>query len=154
MEIFELRYFLGVAKHENIHKASEELGISPGSLSKAVTRLEEELQVKLFERIGRNIQLTDHGYVLKARASQIVQLESAAKLEITGTEGQISVNIAGPEVLLAKFGVEFTQTVRARFSNAIFEFIACSEDEAMDKIRKIEAHVAIITQDSSGEFKV
>ncbi|MGZ3790343.1 MAG: hypothetical protein ACXVLQ_17555, partial [Bacteriovorax sp.] len=59
-----------------------------------------------------------------------------------------------PEVLLAKFGVEFTQTVRARFSNAIFEFIACSEDEAMDKIRKIEAHVAIITQDSSGEFKV
>ncbi len=123
-------------------------------MSKAVTRLEEELQVKLFERIGRNIKLTDHGYILKARASQIVQLESATKLEITGAEGQISVNIAGPEVLLAKFGTEFIQTVRARYSNAAFEFIVCSEDEAMDKISKREAHFAIITQDSSSEFKV
>ena len=149
-----MRYFLGVARHENIHRASKDLGISPGSLSKAVSRLEEELQVKLFERIGRNIKLTDHGQVLKARASQIVQLESAAKLEISGTEGQISVNIAGPEVLLAKFGVEFTQTIRARYSNAIFEFIACTEEDAMDKIRKREAHFAFITQDSSSEFKV
>lgn len=153
MEIFELRYYLGVARHENIHKASEELGISPASLSKAVSRLEEELQVKLFERIGRNIKLTDHGHVLKARASQIVQLESAAKLEISGTEGQITINIAGPEVLLAKFGVEFTQTIRTRFSNAVFEFIACTENEAMDKIRKREAHFALITQDSSSEYK-
>lgn len=154
MEIFELRYFLGVAKHENIHKASKELGISPGSLSKAIFRLEDELQVKLFERVGRNIKLSDHGYVLKARASQIVQLESAARLEIAGTEGQITVNIAGPEVLLAKFGVEFTQKVRDKFSNAVFEFIACTEDEAIDKIRKREAHFAIITQESSSEFKV
>ncbi|MBC7540984.1 MAG: LysR family transcriptional regulator [Bacteriovorax sp.] len=151
--MFELRYFLGVAKYENIHKASKELGISPGSLSKAVSRLEEELKVKLFERIGRNIKLTDHGLVLKARASQIVQIESATKLEISGTEGQITVNIAGPEVLLAKFGVEFTQTVREKYSNAIFEFIACTDDEAMDKIRKREAHFAIITLDSSSEFK-
>ncbi|MGZ3790517.1 MAG: LysR family transcriptional regulator [Bacteriovorax sp.] len=148
-----MRYFLGVAKHENVHRASIDLGISPGSLSKAISRLEEELQVKLFERLGRNIKLTDHGHVLKARASQIVQLESAAKLEISGSVGQISVNIAGPEVLLAKFGVEFTHAVRAKFSNAVFEFITCSEDEAMDKIRAREAHFAFITQDSSSEFK-
>lgn len=154
MEIFELRYFLGIARYENIHKASTELGVSPGSLSKAVSRLEDELQVKLFERVGRNIKLTDYGHLLKARASQIVQLESAAKLEISGAEGQITVNIAGPEVLLAKFGVEFTQTVREKFTNAVFEFIACTEDEAMDKVRKREAHFAIITQDSSNEFKV
>lgn len=153
MEIFELRYFLGVAKHENIHHASEDLGISPSSLSKAITRLEEELQVKLFERIGRNIKLTDHGHILKDRASQIVQLESAAKLEISGAEGQITVNIAGPEVLLAKFGVEFTEIVKVRFSKVIFEFIACTEGEAMDKVRKRETHFAIITQDSSDEFK-
>jgi DNA-binding transcriptional LysR family regulator len=154
MEIFELRYFLGIAKFENIHKASVELAVSPGSLSKAVSRLEEELQVKLFERVGRNIKLTDHGHLLKSRASQIVQLESAAKLEISGAEGQITVNIAGPEVLLAKFGVEFTQLVREKFSNACFEFIACTEDEAMNKVQKREAHFAIITQDSSSEFKV
>jgi LysR family transcriptional activator of glutamate synthase operon len=153
MEIFELRYFLGVAKYENIHKASVELGVSPGSLSKAVARIEEELQVKLFLRIGRNIKLTDHGHVLKIRASQIVQLETAAKLEISGSEGQIAVLIAGSEVLLSKFGVEFIEIVRVKYPNATFEFISCTEEEAMNKVQNREAHFAIISQDSSSDFK-
>jgi LysR family transcriptional activator of glutamate synthase operon len=153
MEIFELRYFLGVAKHENIHKASAELNISVGSLSKAISRLEEELQVKLFERIGRNIQLTSHGQVLKVRASLIVQLESAAKIELSGSEGQLSIKIAGPEVLLAKFGVEYTQTIRKKYSNATFDFVSCTEEEAVDKVRKREAHFALVSQDVTNEFK-
>jgi LysR family transcriptional activator of glutamate synthase operon len=153
MEIFELRYFLGVAKHENIHKASIELNISVGSLSKAISRLEEELQVKLFERIGRNIQLTSHGQVLKVRASLIVQLESAAKIELSGSEGQLSIKIAGPEVLLAKFGVEHTQTIRKKYLNATFDFVSCTEEEAVDKVRKREAHFALVSQDVTNEFK-
>jgi len=152
MEIFELRYFLGIAKHENIHKASIELSISPGSLSKTIARLEEELQVKLFERIGRNIKLTESGLKLKARASQIVQLESAAVFELRGNDGQLNISVAGPEVLLVKFGVEFTQKARQLYPKAHFDFIVCTELEAMDKVKKREAHFAFITEDSSDEF--
>jgi DNA-binding transcriptional LysR family regulator len=153
MEIFELKYFVGVAKLENIHKASVELGVSPGSLSKAIARLEAELQVKLFERAGRNIKLTDHGHILKLRASQIILLEEAAKFEMAGRDGRISVIIAGPEVLIAKFGIELSQKIKKRFENTVFEFIACTEDEAMNKVKNREAHFAVITQDSTSDFK-
>lgn len=147
MEIFELRYFLEVAKHENIHRASERLLVSPGSLSKAITRIEDELKTKLFSRNGRNILLTDHGVLLKLRASQIVQLEESARIEIAGHHGKIQVVIAGPEVLLAKMGMELSETLFKRHPGAMFEFQSCDDDAAIKKIANGEAHLALVTGD-------
>ena len=58
MEIFELGYFMAVAKIENVNKAAEDIHISAGSLSKAIARLEAELQTPLFFKSGRGIRLT------------------------------------------------------------------------------------------------
>ena len=145
MEIFELRYFLGVAKTENIHRASENLNISPGSLSKAITRLEEELLIKLFHREGRNIKLTDQGRLLQKRASEIVQMEESTKLEITGHKGLIQIVIAGPEVLLSKMGVTLSQTIKKKYPLALFEFQASDDEFAIEKVLRGEAHLAIVT---------
>ena len=66
-----LIYFKKVAECEHLTRASEELFISPSALSKAIANLEEELGIVLFEKSGRNIQLTRYGkmfynYVVKA----------------------------------------------------------------------------------------
>lgn len=147
METFELRYFLGVARSENIHTASEELHVSPGSLSKAITRLEEELSVKLFSREGRNIRLTDHGRLLQKRASEIVQLEESARLELAGVKGSIQVIISGSEVLLGHWGVEFTQKIKTKYPLSSFEFQASNDVEAIEKVKLGEAHLAFVTSD-------
>lgn len=147
MEIFELRYFLGVARYENIHRASEKLNVSPGSLSKAITRLEDELAIKLFNREGRNIKLTDQGRLLQRRASEIVQLEESTKLEIVGLQGTLQVVIAGPEILLSKMGVAFSQTLKKKYPLAVFEFHATDDETALEQVSRGEAHLAIVTCD-------
>lgn len=147
MEIFELRYFLGVARHENIHRASEKLNVSPGSLSKAITRLEEELSIKLFHREGRNIKLTDQGRLLQRRASEIVQLEESAKIEVAGLQGSIQIVIAGPEILLSKMGVSFSQMIKKKYPLAFFEFHATDDETALEQVIRGEAHLAIVTAD-------
>src|SRR3954468_674100 len=114
METFELRYFLDVARYENIHRASERLRISPGSLSKAIGRLQCELSVKLFSREGRNIRLTDHGRLLQLRASEIIQREEAAKIEIAGHLGSFQAVLTGPEVLLSRMGISISAEIRKR----------------------------------------
>lgn len=152
MEIFELRYFLEVAKFENIHRASQSLRISPGSLSKAVARIEDELKTKLFSREGRNIRLTDHGKLLKSRAAFIVQLEESARMEISGHEGQIRVLIAGPEVLLSKMGLQMTSEIQKRHPQARFEFQACDEDRALEAVTLGEVHLALVTGEVGGEL--
>lgn len=148
MEIFELRYFLGVAAQENIHRASEKLNVSPASLSKAISRLEGQLAVKLFSRDGRNIKLTDHGRLLQKRASEIIQLEESASLELSGHLGTIQVVIAGPEILLSQMGIELTQQILKKYPLAKFDYIAADDEAAVDLVTRGQAHLAIITDDT------
>lgn len=147
MEMFELRYFLGVAAVENIHKASEKLNVSPASLSKAITRLEDELTIKLFSREGRNIRLTDQGRYLQKKASEIIQLEEAIKIELKGHTGTLQVIIAGPEILLSQFGLKLTSDIKKIYPLAQFEYLETSDEAAIDKVMKGEAHFAIISSD-------
>ena len=154
MEIFELRYFLGVARYENIHRASEKLNISPGSLSKAITRLEDELSVKLFSREGRNIKLTDQGRLLQRRGSEIIQLEESAKLEVTGFLGSIQIVISGPEILLSNMGVSLCQSIKKKFPLAIFEFHSTDDENALEQVIRGEAHLAIVTADIPAQKKL
>lgn len=147
METFELHYFLGVAKYENIHRASERLNVSPGSLSKAITRIEGELGVKLFTREGRNIRLTDQGRHLQLRASQIIQLEEATKVEILGHQNQLQVVISGPEVFLSRFGISVTQELKKKYPRSLIEYHACDEKKALDEVAIGDAHLAIVSSD-------
>lgn len=148
-----MRYFLGVARTQNIHKASEELHVSPGSLSKAIARLEEELQVKLFSREGRNIRLTEQGKFLQRRASEIIQLEESTRLELTGILGAIQIQIAGAEILLANWGLDFCEVVKSNYPLAQFEFQVSDDKIAIERVARGEAHIAIVTANvSAGEL--
>lgn len=59
-----LNYFLIAARHLNFSEAADELFINYSTLSKAMSRLEAQLDVKLFEKNGRHIKLTKYGKIL------------------------------------------------------------------------------------------
>lgn len=147
METFELRYFLEVARNENIHRASEKTRVSPASLSKAVSRLEEELSVKLFTREGRHIKLTDQGRLLQRRAAEIVRLEESARIEIGGHQGSLQITVAGPEILLSKMGLTLTATIKKKFPRSTFEYHATDDETALEQVLRGEAHIALVTSD-------
>lgn len=61
MNLQQLEYFKTIAQTENFTTASNLLSVSQPALSKAISKLEEELEVPLFEKNGRNIKLTRFG---------------------------------------------------------------------------------------------
>ncbi len=71
MELQQLKYFLAVAQNEQINKTAQELMITPSAISVSITKLESELGVKLFEKVGRNIVITEQG---KLYAKQIKEV--------------------------------------------------------------------------------
>lgn len=79
MEIRTLRYFLAVAREENMTKAAALLHVTQPTLSKALRSLEEELGKKLFKRHSFSISLTDEGILLRDRAEDLVSM--ADKIE-------------------------------------------------------------------------
>ncbi|MBQ3334541.1 MAG: LysR family transcriptional regulator [Eubacteriaceae bacterium] len=74
MEIRTLRYFLAVAREENMTRAAEQLHVTQPTLSKALKQLENELGKKLFIRHSFNIELTDEGMLLRKRAADLIDM--------------------------------------------------------------------------------
>lgn len=99
MELRVLRYFLAVAREENITAAAERLYLSQPTLSKQLMELESELGVKLFIRGSRKITLTEEGMFLRKRAQEIVDLadKTEAEFQSGGTDTSGEVFIGGGE---------------------------------------------------------
>lgn len=74
MEFRTLKYFLTVAREENITRAAALLHLTQPTLSRQLMQLEEELGVKLFRRSQHHIVLTEAGMLLRRRAQEIVEL--------------------------------------------------------------------------------
>ena len=81
MEIRTLRYFLAVAREENMTRAAELLHVTQPTLSKALRSLEDELGKKLFLRHSFRIELTEEGALLRDRAEDLVSMEDKIEKE-------------------------------------------------------------------------
>ncbi|MCR5005399.1 MAG: LysR family transcriptional regulator [Clostridiales bacterium] len=79
MEIRTLRYFLAVAREENMTRAADLLHVTQPTLSKQLKALEDELGKKLFVRHSFSLSLTEEGILLRDRAEDLVSM--ADKIE-------------------------------------------------------------------------
>ena len=72
MEIHQLRYVLAVANTSSFSLAAEKCFVSQSTLSQQISKLEKELQVKLFVRNTRSVTLTEAGAEFIQQAAEIV----------------------------------------------------------------------------------
>ena len=93
MELRVLRYFLAVAREENITKAAL-LHVTQPTLSRQLMQLEAELGVKLFRRSQYRVILTEDGMLLRRRAQEIVELADKAERELQHHETELTGEIA------------------------------------------------------------
>lgn len=84
MDLYQLRYFLEVAREQSFSRAARNLHISPPAVSKSVALLEASLKRRLFTRSRRHVELTSGGELLKGRVERIYDLIEGARLELAG----------------------------------------------------------------------
>lgn len=94
MEIRVLRYFLMVAREENITKAANLLHLTQPTLSRQLMQLEEELGVTLFRRSKHRIILTEDGMLLRRRAEEIVSLAEKTRDDLRHKQDHLAGTIA------------------------------------------------------------
>lgn len=93
--IKDMRAFFAIVEEGNISHAAQRLDIAQPALSRQMKRLEEKLNVKLFERGSRRIRLTEAGRVLYGRVENILGMVDVTVREITeiGTGAKGSIRI-------------------------------------------------------------
>jgi DNA-binding transcriptional LysR family regulator len=104
VELLQLKYFLTVARLEHMTRAAEELGIAQPALSQTIARLEQELGVPLFDRVGRNIHLNHFGRAYVQRVERIFEALEQGQHELNdladGRQGQVAFALGAATHLL------------------------------------------------------
>ena len=138
MEIKNLRYFLAVAREENMSKAAEQLHVSQPTLSKTLKSLEEELGKKLFIRHSFSISLTDEGMLLRDRAQDLVAMSDKIEQEFNSlddiTGGDIYFGLA--ESYQIRYLAREIYKLKEKYPNFTYHITSGDTEQVTEKLDK------------------
>lgn len=136
MEIKTLRYFLAIAREENMTRAAAFLHVTQPTLSKQMKSLEDELGKKLFTRHSFSIRLTDEGILLKNRAEDLVSLANKIEQEFTSlddiTGGDLYLGLAESSQL--KYLAQVIKEFKRRYPNLHYYITSGDTEQIADKL--------------------
>lgn len=134
MEMHQVRYFLAVAKHLNFTRAADTMRVAQPSLTRAIQKLEAELQGPLFRRERSNTHLTELGRMIMPHLEAAFSAAEAAKTQAR----RLRANSAGSLALGIGGGIDTTGAVAlvtesARKATHLALSIELDETEAVER---------------------
>lgn len=148
MELRVLKYFLIVAREENITKAANLLHLTQPTLSRQLMQLEDELGIKLFQRSKHSIILTEDGLRLKRRAQEIVALAEKTKSEFSYNSEELSGEIAigCGETQNMSFLSEKMYRFRKQYPLVSFQIYSATADDVKERIEQGLLDIGLLTE--------
>ena len=138
MEIRTLRYFLAVAREENMSKAAEILHVTQPTLSKRLKSLEDELGKKLFTRHSFSIELTEEGVLLRNRAEDLIAMADKIEKEFVSlddiTGGELFLGLA--ESWQIRYLACTIKEFKTRYPNLRYHITSGDTEQIADKLDK------------------
>jgi DNA-binding transcriptional LysR family regulator len=146
MTLQQLEYFLSAIEHGSFSAAADALHMAQPSLSDQVRRLEAELGVELFKRVGRGLVLTEAGHTLRPHAEEVIAAAEDARNSVADVReirgGTVSLGMFGdaPYYLLTEVIEEF----RSRHPGVRVRIAGQNSSEVADALRAGELEAAVI----------
>ena len=148
MELRVLRYFLMIAREENITHAAQLLHVTQPTLSRQIQDLEEELGTKLFVRSNHRIVLTPDGLPLRRRAQEIVDLADRTQKDFAAREEELTgeIVIGSGETRSVSVLAGMLATYRQRYPKVSYRFYSGNADQIKERIENGTLDVGLLLE--------
>jgi DNA-binding transcriptional LysR family regulator len=147
MELRHLRYFVAVAEERHVTRAAERLGMQQPPLSQQIRALERELDVQLFRRKPRGVELTEAGSALLADArailSHVDHAFATTKRTARGEQGRIAVGFTS-SVPFHPFVPRIIRTYREAFPLVALTLEEGGTAELVEQLRNERIDAAFV----------
>jgi DNA-binding transcriptional LysR family regulator len=154
LTLHQLNCFLAAVEHGSFSAAADALHMAQPSLSEQVRRLEAELGVELFARVGRGLVLSEPGRTFRPHAERVASAAEEAR------EAMLEVReVRGGAVSLGMFGnapyyllTELVERFRERHPDVRIRIVGQNSSEVADAVRagEVEAAVLALPVDDTG----
>ena len=157
MNLKQIKFFLSVCKNKSFIKASYELNISQPAISKAISQLEYDLGVKLFDRVPKGVSLTEFGALFIKHAELITTDIRKAKDEIISKkEGRIGDIVigAGPSAREILVPLACSRLINENRNIHIDVVAELSDDLSQDlDIGKIDMSISMLLKSNENQME-
>ncbi|WP_026576117.1 selenium metabolism-associated LysR family transcriptional regulator [Bacillus sp. UNC438CL73TsuS30] len=136
MDLHQLFVFTKVVEHKSFSKAAEDIFLSQSTVSSHIKALERTLNMRLFDRVGREIILTPYGSRLYQWALKLLFLKDEAMLDLKEGMNELKgmIRVAASSVpgqfILPKMIKDF----RDQYANVVFQIEQSSSKVVIDKV--------------------
>lgn len=147
METQNLLAFVRVAESGSFSVAAEQLHLTQPAVSKRVAALEDQLSVKLFDRIGRQIRLTEAGRVLLPSAYHILQTVKDTRRHLADLSGEVAGELSlatSHHIGLHRLPAVLKEFVR-QYPEVDLELSFLDSEKAYSQVLSGSVEVAVIT---------
>ena len=153
MELRTLRYFLAVAREENMTRAAEFLHVTQPTLSKSLKSLEDELGKKLFVRHSFHIKLTEEGVLLRKRAEDLVSMADKIQTEFLSLDdvlgGEIYLGLA--ESYQIRYLAAEIKTLKNTYPDLRYHITSGDTEQVTEKLDKGVIDFAVLAEEPNTE---
>lgn len=148
MELRVLKYFLAVAREENITRAAEYLHITQPTLSRQLMQLEDELNAKLFIRGKNRILLTDEGLLLKRRAEEIIDLTNKTEKEFLKINDLVTgeIFIGAGETHAMTYLAKIIDEFKENYPQVKYQIYSANADDIKERMDKGLIDIGLLTE--------
>lgn len=153
LEFRLIKYFLAVAREENITKAADALHITQPTLSRQLAQLEDDLNVKLFIRGKRNIVLTNEGMLFRRRAEEIFELVDKTQKELLEQEGNIggTITIGYGELYAVDILARIIKSFKQKYPLVKFNLYTASGELVKERLNRGIVDIGIFLESINKE---
>jgi LysR family transcriptional regulator, hydrogen peroxide-inducible genes activator len=146
MEINQLRYVCAIADTGNFSRAAERCQVAQPSLSQQVLKLEEDLGVKLFDRLGRSIRLTEAGRAFIPHARSILEQMDVARSIVAEKHADLrgSVTVGVIPTIAPYLMPDYTAAFAKNYPDAKLRIIEETTSVLVEGLRDLSIDLAIL----------
>jgi DNA-binding transcriptional LysR family regulator len=140
----QLEVFLATARQQNLSKAASELAMSQSAASDALKELEHQVGIRLFDRVGKRLQLNDFGRLLLPKAEEL--LSRAAELEqmLSAHQGIGALKVGATLSIGNSLCVPLLEQYRRQFPDSQISLDVGNTEVISNKVANFELDIGLI----------
>lgn len=140
----QLEVFLAVAHYDNITRAAESLAMSQSAASSALRDLEEQFDIRLFDRVGKRLQINELGRLVRPRVEALIAQARSLEQELNQHQTPGSLKLGATLTIGNYLAVELMASYMSEHPGRRVTLEVANTSAIVEKISNFELDIGLI----------